>query len=67
VITLPHLQLDAQMSVRLGHGLSAMVYGLNINNEVFGYYTGSPIYVNQREWYKATYAAGFRYSFNREK
>jgi TonB-dependent receptor len=67
VYTLPHLQLDAQMSVRLGHGLSAMVYGLNMTNEVFGYYTGSPIYVNQREWYKATYAAGLRYSFNREK
>jgi len=44
-----------------------MAYGLNMTNEVFGYYTGSPIYVNQREWYKATYAGGFRYTFNREK
>lgn len=67
VYTLPHLQLDAQLSVRLPHGLTAMVYGLNITNEVFGYYNGSPIYVNQREWYQATYAGGLRYTFNREK
>jgi TonB dependent receptor-like, beta-barrel/FtsX-like permease family len=67
VWTLPHLQLDAQASVRLGHGLSLVVYGLNLTNEVFGYYTGSPIFVNQREFYKSDYAGGFRYNFNREK
>jgi hypothetical protein len=67
VYTLAHLQLDAQASVRMGHGLTAMVYGLNLTNEVFGYYTGSPIFVNQREWYKATYAAGLRYTLNHEK
>ena len=44
-----------------------VVYGLNLTDEVFGYYTGSPIFVNQREWYKATYAGGFRYNLNREK
>ncbi len=44
-----------------------MISGLNLTNEVFGYYTGSPIFVNQREFYKSDYAAGFRYSFNREK
>jgi TonB-dependent receptor len=67
IYTLPHLQLDAQGAVRIGHGLSAVVYGLNLTNEVFGYYQGSPIFVNQREWYQATYAGGVRYSFNREK
>ncbi|MGA7236666.1 MAG: hypothetical protein WBY44_13350, partial [Bryobacteraceae bacterium] len=67
VWTLPHLQLDAQASVRLSHGLSLVVYGLNLTNEVFGYYTGSPIFVNQREFYKSDYAAGFRYNLNREK
>ena len=67
IYTLAHFQLDAQASVRLGHGLSAVVYGLNITNEVFGYYQGSPIYVNQREWYKPTYAGGVRYSLNRER
>jgi TonB-dependent receptor len=67
VYTLAHFQLDAQASVRLGHGLSAVVYGLNMTNEVFGYYTGSPIFVNQREWYKPTYAGGLRYNLNRER
>ena len=67
VYTLPHFQLDAQASFRLSHGLSAVVYGLNLTNEVFGYYTGSPVFVNQREWYKATYAGGLRYNFNRER
>jgi hypothetical protein len=67
VYTLPHFQLDVQASVRLGHGLTAVVYGLNLTNEVFGYYTGSTVFVNQREWYKPTYAGGFRYNLNREK
>jgi len=67
IYTLPHLQLDAQASIRLGHGLSAVIYGLNLTNEVFGYYQGSPIFVNQREFYKSDYAGGFRYTFNREK
>jgi TonB-dependent receptor len=66
VYTLPHTQLDAQASIRITHGLTAVVYGLNLTDEVFGYYTGSPIFVNQREYYKPTYSAGLRYSFNRE-
>jgi len=66
IYTLAHLQVDAQTSVRLGHGISVMVYGLNLTNEVFGYYQGSPIFVNQQEWYKPTVAVGFRYSLNRE-
>jgi TonB-dependent receptor len=67
VYTLSHLQLDAQASVRLAHGLTAVIYGLNLTDEVFGYYTGSPIFVNQREYYKPTYAMGLRYSLNRER
>jgi TonB-dependent receptor len=67
VYVYPHLQLDAQGTVRLGHGLSAMVNGLNLTNEVFGYYQGSPIFVNQREWYKTTVSAGIRYTLNHEK
>jgi hypothetical protein len=57
-----HLQVDAQGSVRVWRGLSLIAYGLNMNNEVFGFYNGSPQYVVQREFYKPTYAAGFRYS-----
>jgi len=61
--TLTHFQVDAQASYRLLHGLSAVVSGLNLNNEVFGYYTGSTQFVNQREYYKPTYTGGFRYNF----
>jgi TonB-dependent receptor len=58
----PHLQFDAQGSVRMMHGLSFVMYGLNINNEVFGFYNGSPQYMVQREYYRPTIAAGFRWS-----
>lgn len=57
-----HLQVDAQGSVRLTHGLTFTMYGLNLNNEVFGFYNGSPQYMVQREYYRPTFAAGFRWS-----
>src|ERR1700676_2448808 len=43
-------------------GLEAVVSGLNLTNEVFGFYTGSPIYPNQREFYKPTVIFGMRWS-----
>jgi TonB-dependent receptor len=58
----PHLQIDAQASIRLSRGFSAIVYGLNLNNEVFGFYQGSGIYPIQREYYRTTIAAGLRWS-----
>lgn len=67
VYTYSHLQVDAQGSYRIYRGLSAVVYGLNLTNEAFGYYTGSPFYVKQREFYHATVAGGLRYSFGRER
>jgi len=57
-----HFQVDAQASVRLAHGLNFIAYGLNLNNEVFGFYQGSPQYMIQREYYRPTYAFGFRWS-----
>ena len=39
-----HLQLDVQGSYALPKGLTFVMYGLNLNNEVFGFYNGSPIY-----------------------
>jgi TonB-dependent receptor len=63
----PHLQFDAQGSMRLTHGLTFVMYGLNINNEVFGFYNGSPQFMLQREFYKPTIAAGFRWSPLHEK
>jgi TonB-dependent receptor len=67
VWTLAHYQVDAQASYRIWRGLSAKVVGLNLNNEVFGYYQGSDQFVNQREYYKATYTAGLRYNFAQGK
>jgi TonB-dependent receptor len=55
-----HYQLDAQVSVKLAPGVSLVVSGLNLNNEVFGFYNGSPQYVVQREFYKPTYGFGIR-------
>lgn len=63
----PHLQFDAQGSVRLARGLNFVMYGLNINNEVFGFYNGSPQYMVQREYYRPTIAAGMRWSPTHEK
>ena len=62
-----HLEIDAQGSVRLAHGLTFVAYGLNLNNEVFGFYQGSAQYMIQREYYKPTFAAGFRWSPIHEK
>jgi hypothetical protein len=61
--TYAHLQVDAQGSYRIGHGFSVMAYGLNLTNEVFGFYTGSQQFVMQREYYKPTYGGGLRYTW----
>ena len=62
----PHLQLDVQGSYRLSRGFSVYAYGLNLNNEVFGFYNGSPQYVVQREYYHPTYAVGVKWTLGRE-
>jgi len=63
----PHLQIDLQGSVGLSHSLTFISYILNANNEVFGFYNGSSQYVLQREYYRPTYAAGFRWNPSFEK
>jgi TonB-dependent receptor len=62
-----HFQVDAQGSVYLGKGLTATVAGLNLNNEVFGFYFGSSPYFTQREFYKPTYTFGLRWDLHHEK
>jgi len=62
-----HLQVDVQGSARLGKGLSFIAYGLNLTNEVFGFYQGSSQFMIQREYYQPTYAAGFRWNPSFEK
>jgi hypothetical protein len=56
-----HFQVDAQGSFRNRRGLQFIAAGLNLNNEVFGFYTGSGPFFIQREYYKPTYAFGFRW------
>jgi TonB-dependent receptor len=62
-----HFQVDAQGSVYLGKGLTATASGLNLNNEVFGFYQGSPQFPIQREYYKPTYTFGLRWDLQHEK
>jgi TonB-dependent receptor len=62
-----HYQLDVQGSYKIKPSLQVYAYGLNLNNEVFGFYNGSPQYVVQREYYKPTFAAGLRWTPRSEK
>lgn len=57
-----HYQFDTQASYRLPWGVEVYGYGLNLNNEVFGFYNGSTQYVVQREYYHPTYAGGVRWN-----
>jgi TonB-dependent receptor len=62
-----HFQVDAQGSVYLGKGFTATAAGLNLNNEVFGFYQGSSQFPIQREYYKPTYTFGLRWELRHEK
>jgi len=61
-----HTQVDAQGSFRMYRGLQLIASGLNLTNEVFGFYNGSPHNVLQREYYKPSYSLGLRYTFSNE-
>jgi TonB-dependent receptor len=56
----PHTQIDAQGSYTFKNGFQIFVSALNINNEVFGFYNGSPQWFIQREFYKPTVSVGFK-------
>jgi TonB-dependent receptor len=62
----PHTQFDVQGSYRLYKGLQIVASGLNLSNEVFGFYNGSSIYPVQREYYKPTTSFGLRWSTSSE-
>jgi TonB-dependent receptor len=57
-----HFQVDAQADYDLPKNFTLIVDGLNLNNEVFGFYNGSPQFVVQREYYHPTYSLGLRWS-----
>jgi len=61
-----HTQVDAQASFRMYRGLHLTVAGLNLTNQVFGFYNGSGIYPIQREYYKTSYMFGLRYTLSNE-
>jgi len=61
-----HLQVDAQAAFRMYRSLQFIVSGLNLTNEVFGFYQGSPQYPIQREYYKPSYMFGLRYTLTNE-
>ena len=62
-----HFQFDTQASYTLPLGFQIYAYGLNLNNEFFGFYNGGPQYVVQREYYHPTYAGGIRWNLHHEK
>jgi len=64
--TYAHTQLDLQGSYRIKGGLKFLASALNLTNEVFGFYQGSPQYPNQREFYSRTYSFGLRWSNSKE-
>ena len=63
----PHTQVDAQGGYNLPHGFQLLVSGLNLTNEEFGFYYGSPKYDTQREFYHPTFSFGLKWSPVREK
>ena len=63
----PHTQFDVQGSYRLYKRLQVVASGLNLSNEPFGFYNGSPIYPVQREYYRPTVSFGLRWSTTSEQ
>jgi TonB-dependent receptor len=57
-----HFQVDAQGAINVGRGLSVVIAGLNLNNDVFGFYQGDPQYMIQREYYQPTIMFGVRWT-----
>ncbi len=63
----PHTQFDLQGSYRFYRGIQLVVSGLNLSNEVFGFYNGSEQYPVQREYYRPTFSFGVRWVQGQEQ
>ncbi|HTD60069.1 MAG TPA: TonB-dependent receptor [Gemmatimonadaceae bacterium] len=61
----PHWQVDAELTWRVYGNTALTVSGQNINNEYFGFFTGTPgnRQNNQRETYGSVWAVGVRQGF----
>lgn len=62
-----HTQYDVQGSYRTYKGIQLVVSGLNLSNEVFGFYNGSKQYPVQREYYRPTLSFGLRWVKGQEQ
>jgi TonB-dependent receptor len=62
-----HTQIDAQVTYRIMKGFTVLASGENMNNEVFGFYNGSPQYMTQREYYKPTYSFGLKWNYRLDR
>jgi TonB-dependent receptor len=62
-----HTQFDIQGSYHFYKGIQAVVSGLNLSNEVFGFYNGSEQYPVQREYYRPTLSFGIRWVQGQEQ
>jgi hypothetical protein len=56
-----------QVSYRVYKGIRVIASGLNLSNEVFGFYNGSGIYPVQREYYRPTVSFGLRWQMSGEQ
>jgi TonB-dependent receptor len=63
----PHTQYDVQGNYMLYKGIQVVVSGLNLSNEVFGFYNGSERYPVQREYYRPTVSFGVRWVSGQEQ
>ena len=61
----PHAQVDASLAITLVRDTQLQVQGLDLNNEVFGFFNGTPghEYAIQREVYGRSFIVGLKYGF----
>jgi len=57
-----HTQIDTQVSYALPYNLKLTASGLNLKNEVFGFYQGGPAYPIQREYYHPSYLFSLKWT-----
>jgi TonB-dependent receptor len=61
----PHAQVDASLLIGLTRETQLQLQGLDLNNEVFGFFNGTPghAYSIQREVYGRSFIVGLKYGF----
>ena len=61
----PHAQVDASVSLMLTPQAQLQLQGLDLNNEVFGFFNGTPgsEHSIQREVYGRSFIVGVKYGF----